>query len=228
MKIIWLFVLLFLIAIIIYKIYKSRKFIKFIGDNIPVGNLFDKYHSKNPLIKIILSKYYNDLNELIKEANPQSVLDVGCGGGYVTNLIKERNNQILISGCDIGRDIINETQTKYRDIPFSVKDIYELNVGDNYVDCGMVTEVLEHLRNPKKAIREVKRISKDYCIFTVPREPIWRIANLLRLAYISELGNTPGHIQNFSIKDFEKLLRDVFKEVKVIKSSIWSIALCKK
>lgn len=39
----------------------------------------------------------------------------------------------------------------------------------------------------------------------MPREPLWRIGNLLRRRYVAELGNTPGHVQHFSARSFVRL-----------------------
>ena len=36
----------------------------------------------------------------------------------------------------------------------------------------------------------------DSCM--LPREPVWRMLNLMRLRYVGGLGNTPGHLQHWS------------------------------
>ena len=39
-------------------------------------------------------------------------------------------------------------------------------------------------------------------MLSVPREPVWRIANLARLKYIRAFGNTPGHVNHWSRRSF--------------------------
>ena len=95
-------------------------------------------------------------------------------------------------------------------------------------DLVMSSEVLEHLEDPEKAINEVKRVTKKYCVFSVPNEPWWRIANMLRGAYLRDFGNTPGHIQHWSKRSFKKFLKKHFKNVKVKNSLLWNLAICEK
>ena len=92
----------------------------------------------------------------------------------------------------------------------------------------MASEVLEHLEKPNEAIKEVKRVTKKYCLFSVPNEPYWRIANIIRGAYIKDLGNTPGHIQHWNQNQFKNMLKKHFKNVKVKNSILWNLALCEK
>ena len=35
-------------------------------------------------------------------------------------------------------------------------------------------------------------------IVTVPREPLWRVLNVARGAYVRALGDTPGHLHHWS------------------------------
>jgi hypothetical protein len=40
----------------------------------------------------------------------------------------------------------------------------------------------------------------------VPREPLWRGLNMARGAYWRSLGNTPGHVNHWSKREFVSLL----------------------
>jgi hypothetical protein len=40
----------------------------------------------------------------------------------------------------------------------------------------------------------------------VPREPVWRMTNMARGAYLRDLGNTPGHLNHWSKRSFVSLL----------------------
>jgi hypothetical protein len=40
----------------------------------------------------------------------------------------------------------------------------------------------------------------------VPHEPLWRILNVARGAYVQDLGNTPGHLNHWSRAGFKRLL----------------------
>src|SRR3954468_7283077 len=48
------------------------------------GNTYDKYGSTNPVVRRLMAGFERTLDELFVQAHPQSLLDVGCGGGGPT------------------------------------------------------------------------------------------------------------------------------------------------
>jgi len=107
-----------------------------------------------------------------------------------------------------------------------VESACKLEREDNSFDLVTMLEVLEHLEQPTVAIKEAKRVSKRFCVFCVPFEPYWRVLNLLRLKYIPDLGNTPGHINRRSKSGFEELLNNHFSIVRLQTVFPWNFALC--
>ena len=51
---------------------------------VPTGNTYDKYGSTNPVVRRLMAGFESTLDELWTKAAPQSVLDVGCGEGVLT------------------------------------------------------------------------------------------------------------------------------------------------
>lgn len=198
-----------------------------INKNIP-GNYYNKHQSKNILVKYLMKRFHQDLFLKIKETNSKTLLDVGCGEGYTTQLTKKKFPNKHIEGSELEGEAIRKAREENKDILFTQESIYSLQRKDSSFDLMLATEVLEHLEEPDKAIEEVKRVSKEYCIFSVPSEPLWRIANILRGAYWKDLGNTPGHIQHWNKRSFHSLLKKHFKEVEMRRALLWNIALCKK
>ena len=72
-------------------------------------------------------------------------------------------------------------------------------------------EVLEHLEDTEAAVNVLAQIATPYLVVSVPREPLWRILNLARGAYLKDLGNTPGHVQHWSTASFLRLLEPALK-----------------
>ena len=95
-------------------------------------------------------------------------------------------------------------------------------------DLVVSTEVLEHLDNPLRALKELSRISNRYIIISVPNEPLWRIANVVRLKYLSAFGNTPGHINHWSKASFSMLAKKVCKVRVALTPIPFTILLCEK
>jgi hypothetical protein len=87
--------------------------------------------------------------------------------------------------------------------------------------------VLEHLEQPDIGLVALQKVATDYVILSVPCEPLWRVLNLARGKYISNFGNTPGHIQHWSSSEFIALVGRYFDIVEVKNPLPWTMILCR-
>ena len=62
-------------------------------------------------------------------------------------------------------------------------------------------------------------------LVSVPREPLWRGLNMARGAYLRDLGNTPGHLNHWSKREFAGLLRRYGEVVELRSPFPWTMAL---
>lgn len=187
------------------------------------GN-YKKYTSKNPLMGIVISKFMRDLGEIIASLEDvNSVIDIGCGEGFLINCL----NGTDITGVDISKKALNIARQKNPGCNFCTGSIYDLSFKKNSFDLVIATEVLEHLGKPEKALQEIKRISKNYCILSVPNEPYFRMMNFLRGKNLSRFGNDIEHVQNWNSAEFVNLVGTYFKVVKVNKPFPWTMILCR-
>jgi 2-polyprenyl-3-methyl-5-hydroxy-6-metoxy-1,4-benzoquinol methylase len=160
------------------------------------GNL-KKHTSNNPILKLINGRFYKDILESVRTMKPTSIIDVGCGEGFISNKIQSAFKESTLLGIDLNEKYIEFARRSFPNVSFAKKNLFTLTEKYDLVLC---TEVLEHLENPENALEKLVQISKKYVFVSVPNEPWFRIANILRLKYLSDLGNTPGHInQNFNI-----------------------------
>ena len=193
------------------------------------GNVYDKYRTKNPLYRFVTNRFLKRLETIIAPlTDAQTVLEVGCGEGYLLNHISKLKSFSRLEGIDISKEIIEKAKMFYPSVKFSTGSICSLNYRDSEFDLVLACEILEHLQNYDKALSEIKRVTKKYCIVSVPVEPIWRILNLARGAYIVSLGNTPGHIQHWNKKSFPRLLSRYLTVEHVYYPLPWQMALCRK
>jgi hypothetical protein len=86
---------------------------------------------------------------------------------------------------------------------------------------------LEHLPDSVRALRILKELATPHLIVSVPREPLWRVMNLVRGKYWRDFGNTPGHLQHWSTAKFLSLLRQQVEVVEVRTPLPWTMALCR-
>lgn len=195
----------------------------------PAGNLYKKYDSKNPVYKLLVNRFVRCIeNAILSLGNIGTILDAGCGEGYITNKIAKLDKIPHVEGVDVSCDIIQEAKKLYPFLKFSTGSIYNLAFKENEFDLVLTCEILEHLENYKKAILEIKRVSNRYCIISVPVEPLWRILNVARGAYILSLGNTPGHLQHWTRKNFKELLSKHFTIERILYPLPWQVAICRK
>jgi SAM-dependent methyltransferase len=131
-------------------------------------------------------------------------------------------------GIDIDETEIEIARKQHPQLSFQAGSAYELPVESNSFDLVIACEVLEHLEDPAKALAEIDRVANRWVLVSVPWEPTWRILNVIRGKYWRSFGNTPGHVQHFSRRDFVALLSSRFEIVAIKTPMPWSMALCRK
>jgi SAM-dependent methyltransferase len=94
-------------------------------------------------------------------------------------------------------------------------------------DAVLCLEVLEHLEDPAAAVRELLRVARKAVVLSVPYEPYFRVGNLLRGKYLSELGNHPEHIQHWNMGRFRSFLEPARCEIRMVEAFPWIIACCR-
>jgi SAM-dependent methyltransferase len=172
------------------------------------GNYFDKYRTGNPVYRALLGRFLRDAGDLVAVAAPGAVLEVGCGPGDLAGRLFPPEGSLRrgFVGTDVCAEEIHCASGRYPHLRFVVADARRLPFEDGRFDLVIACEVLEHLPDPEHALAECARVSRRHVLASVPWEPWWRGLNLLRGAYVRRLGNTPGHLQNFTRSSFRRLL----------------------
>jgi len=172
------------------------------------GNTYDKYGSGNPVVRRLMSTFERTLGELWARADPQSVLDVGCGEGVLTHRWAQVLGDRRIVGIDLEDPHLQaEWATRRRpNLEYRVTKAERLPFEDGEFDLAAAIEVLEHVPDPEHTVAEMARVAGRWLLVSVPREPLWRGLNLARGAYVRDLGNTPGHLNHWSRRAFVALL----------------------
>ncbi|MDE1164221.1 MAG: class I SAM-dependent methyltransferase [Pseudomonas sp.] len=199
-------------------------------DGIVVGNTYDKYGARNPIVKWIMNGFESALSELVSQASPSSIHEVGCGEGYW--VLQWTDKGLSARGCDFSSQVIemareNSAQRGLSDTLFEVRSVYDLQAPRDCAELIVCCEVLEHLEDPELALAALQRVVTKNLIISVPREPLWCALNLARGKYVFSGGNTPGHIQHWSKAAFVRLVSKYF-DVQVVKSPLpWTMLLCR-
>jgi 2-polyprenyl-3-methyl-5-hydroxy-6-metoxy-1,4-benzoquinol methylase len=195
--------------------------------DIPTGNTFDKYGSGNPVVRRLMAGFERTLDELLARAAPASVLDVGCGEGVLSEQWAHR----LAGGRVVGIDLEDPKLTaewagrEKPNLEFRPMRAEQLDFADHAFDLVAATEVLEHVADPELVLSEMARVSAGHLLVSVPHEPLWRVLNVARGAYLRELGNTPGHINHWSRRGFQSLLGGFGQVIEVRSPFPWTMLL---
>jgi 2-polyprenyl-3-methyl-5-hydroxy-6-metoxy-1,4-benzoquinol methylase len=172
------------------------------------GNTYDKYGSTNPVVRRLMSAFERTLDELFAMADPQSLLDVGCGEAVLTHKWAQRLGDRRVVGIDLDDPRLH-AEWEGRQAPnlsYRVMKAENLPFADGEFDVATAIEVLEHVPDPAHTVAEMARVASGHLLVSVPREPLWRGLNMARGAYLKQLGNTPGHLNHWSKRSFVKLL----------------------
>jgi 2-polyprenyl-3-methyl-5-hydroxy-6-metoxy-1,4-benzoquinol methylase len=195
---------------------------------VPTGNTYDKYGSTNPLVRRLMAGFEGSLDELFERARPQSVLDVGCGEGVLTERWAER---LGAGGRVVGVDLEDpKLQAEWsargqENLEFRAVGPGVLSFADHEFDLVTAIEALEHVPDPERTLAEMARVGRRHMLVSVPREPLWRALNMARGAYLRELGNTPGHVNHFSKGAFVRLLSRHGEVIEVRSPFPWTMVL---
>ncbi len=197
------------------------------ASTVPTGNTTDKYNATNPIMRRLMAGFRQAADELWTAAAPTSVIDVGCGEGVLTAQWAERLGDGRIVGVDLEDPKLRAewAQRQRPNLEYRAGDAGDLPFSDNEFDVAAAIEVLEHVDDPEATLREMSRVARRYLLVSVPREPIWRLLNLARGAYVRDLGNTPGHLNHWSRNGIVTLLSR-YGVVEQVRSPLpWTMAL---
>jgi ubiquinone/menaquinone biosynthesis C-methylase UbiE len=196
------------------------------GDGVPTGNTYDKYSSRNPVVKRLMRGFERNMFDLLDIAQPKSVVDVGCGEGILTEQWARRTPGRVV-GIDLDDPKLRDQWERHSlpNLEFQTGLGDNLPYGDREFDAASAMEVLEHVPDPEAVLAEMARVAARWVIVSVPREPLWRALNMARGAYLGQFGNTPGHLNHWSKRSFAQLLRR-YGEIRELRSPFpWTMAL---
>jgi 2-polyprenyl-3-methyl-5-hydroxy-6-metoxy-1,4-benzoquinol methylase len=196
-------------------------------DGIVTGNTYDKYGSSNPLVKRMMAGFQGTLDELLTAASPASLLDVGCGEGVLVHKWAQRLPSARVVGIDLEEPSIQAgwEQRQAPNLQYKVMRAENLPFVDGEFELACAIEVLEHVPDTEHTLAEMARCASGHLLVSVPREPLWRMLNMARGAYLRDLGNTPGHLNHWSKRSFVRLLERHGEVVQARSPFPWTMLL---
>lgn len=202
----------------------------YIYEQSQVGNSSNliKYQEKSLILKQLIYFFQKRIVLLLKNKQITTVADIGCGEGFGLKLLKDNKIGKQFTGLDISKSSLKMAQKINPGFKYVQGNIYHLPFPDNKFDLVVCSEVLEHLKQPERALKELNRISRHYVLVTVPDEPFFRLMNFGRGKYLKTWGNHPEHINWWNPKQFADMVVKDFQIVNQKISLPWQLILAKK
>jgi SAM-dependent methyltransferase len=136
-------------------------------------------------------------------ADPETVLDVGCGDGAVLAELARRGVGRTRVGLDISSSAVRLAASRPELAAAHVFDGERIELEDGAYDLAFATHVLEHVPAPERLLAELLRVAR-VAIVEVPLE-----SNLsARRPHARQLSHAAGHLHRFSRGDIRRLLSD--------------------
>jgi 2-polyprenyl-3-methyl-5-hydroxy-6-metoxy-1,4-benzoquinol methylase len=194
------------------------------------GNHYPKYTVCNPVARRLVDGFLAALAQLAQRSGARLVHEIGCGEGFLSTTLAERG--FTVRGSDLSPSAVAIARRRAAElglpVSFRVADLYALMPEPDGAELVVCCEVLEHLADPARALGVLARLAQPHLIVSVPREPLWRILNMVRGRYWRALGNTPGHLQHWSTRSFLALLERQVEVLEVRTPLPWTMALCRR
>jgi ubiquinone/menaquinone biosynthesis C-methylase UbiE len=165
---------------------------------------FRKHTHANPLQRTLIDRFHHVIAARVGALAPATFLDAGCGEGFVSRHLLDHSPGLRIVGFDWNRDSVCLACRTNPSESYLVADITRLPFADGAFDVAGCFEVLEHLPDPRAALRELLRVSRRAVVLSVPHEPYFSLANAARGKNLGvhPKGSDPDHRQFWSRKAF--------------------------
>ena len=119
------------------------------------------FRSRNTIILWALKKYCGDF---------ESLLEIGCGTGFVLSAIKKQYPSVRIQGSEIHSNGLTLAAVRLPDVELVQLDARRLPYADEF-DVIAAFDVIEHISEDKQVLRNIHVGLKQhgFCVVTVPQ-----------------------------------------------------------
>ncbi len=182
----------------IKNIFRKKKFSYDFYENFFVKN--SEWNGMNPNSdELTRWNVIKNFLELINLPKTSIILDIGCGRGWLTNLLREYGDP---TGIDPVEPVVIYAKNLFPELNF-----YSLTPREygkkrfKKVDIIVMSEVIEHIKEKREFLLDVMRLLKNpgYLILSTPRGE-------LRSFYEKKYGNPSQPIENWIDSESLKLL----------------------
>ena len=188
---------------------------------------YRKHMSDNPVQRRLIDRFHEKITKIVTDLYPATLLDAGCGEGFVDDIFLKAMPALEITGFDVLEESIKLAQIRNPRGTFMVGDIYNIDAGDNSFDVVCSFEVMEHLHEPDRALAEMARVARRAVVLSVPHEPFFCLANAARGKNLDQTpkGSDPDHRNFWSREKFGRFVERELDVELLTGSMPWTICV---
>jgi len=150
-------------------------------------------------IDLIPPKYKNENLKL---------LDIGCGEGHFTDVIKKEFSNFEVHGLDYSVSAIDFAHKTFKDINFITANAYHPPYQNEYFDIVVCNNLWEHVPDPLKMLRAMKRVLKSNGLLIISTPSRYRFSNLIKVSVGQEIAFMSNyHVTEYTIGQVKEQLR---------------------
>jgi len=188
-------------------------------------------YQRRQYAKSLLGRTYwdhrNRVAASLLEDSDRTIVDLGCGEGIALEMAAGMFPDADVFGVDYLEENV-EICSRYG-LRAIRGDLYDLELPDGSVDAALLQEVIEHLRDPDTAVREVHRILRPggKFILVFPNDRTWQFVWRMLLRF-REANYDYGHVRQWTPRSARRFLTERGFDVYYSRPTplpIWSIAL---
>ncbi|MBI2603069.1 MAG: 3-demethylubiquinone-9 3-O-methyltransferase [Deltaproteobacteria bacterium] len=135
-----------------------------------------------------------------KELLSPHVIDLGCGGGFISNFLAR--NDCQVTGVDLSLESL-EVARKYDEtskVRYLQRDVCKTGFPDKSFDVAVSCDVLEHVENPRLVVEEARRLLKPGGLFFFHTFNRTLLSKLVTIKLVEVLvKNTPRYLHVHSM-----------------------------
>lgn len=127
----------------------------------------------------VKNKYRTHADRVKDWVREKKVLDVGAGDGLITHLLNAKGIEYEAEGVRLAQE---------KGVDVIQGDAYALPFEDNSFEAVTMIDVIEHLEDPLKALREARRVAPVLYVNTPPKKDDGTLTDKFHVQEFSPMG----------------------------------------